>query len=251
MATTEQWHDMVTASIGGKENYGRGIANNPWIDKQLEWERRKNHEFTLQQITNKIRMIFEPRFITSPETCELMASLVTMIGAKQILELGMCTGFGTLHLLRAIIGIPGARVTSIDARPAHDRDFFSQPFVSEHFRFIEGWTPEALKQLAGETFQFVFVDSAHDLEHTQQEVAGLQPLIARGSMLAFHDVPSWRTPTIREEPAVRVWLRGLIETGQYQGLFLSSPRQLDCIEEYGDPNYPIECSPGLAVLIRR
>lgn len=251
MAITNEWHEKVTTSIGGSESYGKGCWPNPYYLQMAAHERVERMQPILKLLTQKIAMLSEPRFHTGSETSQLMESLITMIGATQILELGMHTGRSTLHFLRAIVGIAGAKVVSIDARPTHDREFFAQPGIAEHFEFISGWTPEALAQLHGRQFDFVFVDSAHDLAHTQRELEGLQPIIHAGTMLAFHDVPRWRTPSIREEPAVRVWLREQIQSGAYNGLMLPSPRQLDCIEEYGDANYPIECSPGLAVLIRK
>jgi predicted O-methyltransferase YrrM len=251
MATDAAWHDRITASIGGAERYGTGCWPNPYFLQMAAHERRGRMAPIITNITHKIAMLSEPRFHCGSETSELMESLIAMICAKQVLELGTHTARSTLHFLRAIVGIPGAKVVSIDARPTHDREFFAQPGIAEHFEFIQGWTPEALGRLRACSFDFVFVDSAHDLAHTQRELEGLQPIIHSGTLVAFHDVPRWRTPSIREEPEVRVWLREQIKSGAYDGLILPSPRQLDCIEEYGDPNYPIECSPGLAVLIRK
>lgn len=251
MSTDASWHDRVTASIGGAEQYGKGILPNPWFLKMAVHNRRYDQAATIENITNKIEALSEPRFHTGSETSELIESLITMISAKNILELGTHTGRTTLHMLRAIVGIEGARVTSIDARPTHDREFFDQPEIAKHFRHITGWTPDVLSQLKGEVFNFVFVDSDHDITHTQREVEALMAITEPGSMLAFHDIPLWRTPSIREEPPVRTWLRSKIQDGTFDGLMLPSPRQLDCIEEYNDPNYPIACSPGLAVLIRK
>lgn len=241
---------MVTASIGGHENYGKGIKDNPWIAEQIEWRRRLEWNTTLEVLSEKIEMIFEPRFITGVETCELMERLITMTGAKQVLELGMCTGFGTMHMLRAIIGKEGAKVVSIDARPSHDREFFSHGTIAKHFEFIEGWTPDALQQLSGRQFDFVFVDSDHSVEHTQKELSALKSITHTGTMICFHDVPEWQTPNHRAAPPVREYLQSLIQSGEFSGMMLPSPAQLDCEEEYGK-GYDNRCNPGLAVLIRK
>lgn len=249
MATSEKWHQDVTASIGGSENYGKGIWPNPWVEKQVEWRRRVEHSLLLDSITLKIRKIFEPRFITGIETCELMEALITMTGSKQILELGMCTGFGSLHMLRAIVGKEGARLTSIDARPALDRAFFSSEEIAPWFRFIEGWTPQAIPK---EQFDFVFVDSDHSVEHTQKELAALLAVTHKGSMICFHDCPEWQTPSHPVAPPVREYLAQLIRSpdSMFTGMMLPSPHQLDCEEEYGK-GYDSRCNPGLAVLIRK
>src|SRR5688572_1393747 len=250
MAVTEKWHQDVTTSIGGAENYGKGILPNPWFLEMAVHGRRFHQSETIAKLTTKIEMLSEPRFITGSETSELMESLITMIGATQILELGCHTGRSTLHFLRAIVGIEGARVVSIDARPAHDKEFFAQPEIAKHFEFISGWTPDTLKQLHGRVFDFVFVDSDHSVSHTQKELEALKPITRIGTMICFHDVPEWQTPSRPVAPPVRDYLKSLIQGGEFSGMMLPSPNQLDCEEEYGK-GYDSRCNPGLAVLIRQ
>lgn len=251
MATDAAWHDRVTASIGGSENYGKGIYPNPWVGQMPEYQRRHEQMQLRQLLTRKIEMLTEPRFITGGETSELMEALITMIDAKQILELGMHTGRSTLHFLRAIVGNKkGAQVVSVDARPAHDREFFSQFEKMDYFKFIEGWTPQCLDQLNGRIFDFVFVDSDHSVEHTKKELDALWKITRPGTVFCLHDVPRWQTPSHRQPPPVRVWLEEQIKSGKFSGIMLPSPMQLDCLEEWGN-GYPGECNPGLAVLIRQ
>jgi predicted O-methyltransferase YrrM len=250
MSTSPEWHDKITESIGGKENYGKGIWPNPWTQHIEEYKRRSANNSTRHMLTRKIMMLTEPRFITGSETSELLESLSTMIDARNILEIGMHTGRTTLHLLRSIVGKENAKVISIDARPTHDQDFFSHPSISPFFQFIKGWTPECFSILAGKIFDLVFVDSDHSLEHTKKEVEALKPLIRTGSIVAFHDCPEWRTPTNKDEYPVRIYLKSLIEAKEFRGIMLPSPRQLDCQEEWGK-DYPIESSPGMAILVRR
>ena len=247
--TDEKWHNEVTASIGGAEQYGKGIWPNPWVGRMAEYQRRHETQEVRDLLTRKILMLTEPRFITCGETSEMMEALITLTSSQKILELGTHTGRSTLHFLRAIVGIPGALVVSVDARPTHDVEFFAQKGIAEHFKFISGWTPDALAQLAGQTFDFVFVDSDHSVEHTQKELAAILKITKPGSVIAFHDVPRWQTPSNRVPPPVRSYLLELIAQGEFTGMMLPSPMQLDCLEEWG-PNYPQACNPGLAVLIR-
>jgi len=191
---TEKWHDEVTAKIGGKENYGKGIWPNPYVVSIAEYRRREATSELWKMLTRKILMLTEPRFVTVTETSEIMEALITMIGAKQILEVGMHTGRSTLHFLRAIVGIDGAKIVSIDARPCHDRAFFNQPEITKHFQFVEGWTPQCFDQLRDRIFDFVFVDSDHSIEHTSKEVEALMKITRPGTMICFHDVPEWQTP---------------------------------------------------------
>jgi predicted O-methyltransferase YrrM len=247
--TNEQWHNEVTVKMGGVENYGKGIWPNPFLSSVDEYRRREEQKAFRDGLTRKIEMLTEPRFITGCETSELMEALVSMTDATQLLEVGMHVGRTSLHLLRAIVGKPGAKLVSIDARPSHDREFFSHPRIAEHFEFLEGWTPQIFEQLQGRVFDWVFVDSDHSVEHSERELAALLKITRPGTMLCFHDVPEWQTPTNRQAPPVRLWLQELIRSGRFQGMMLPSPRQLDCAANWG-PDYPVQCSPGLAVLIR-
>lgn len=250
MAIDENWHHMVDASFGGAENYPRGIYPNPWVDKHPVLSRRKRAQALRDVITRKIEMLFSPRFITSVETCEMLEALVAMTSARNLLELGTHTGFGALHMLRAIAGDDGAKLVSIDARPSHDQEFFTRPEIAAHFEFISGWTPQCLDQLAGRTFDFVFVDSDHSVDHTQKELQALAAITRPGTMICFHDCPEWQTPSNPNPPPVRQYLKQLIHSGDFSGMMLPSPRQLDCMAEWSS-DYPIQCSPGLAVLIRK
>lgn len=248
MPITDAWHEAITKAMGGPDNYGKGVVPNPFFDREPEWARRRNLSELRQKITDKAISLYEPRFITTPPTVELLESLIVMTSARQVLELGMHTGFGTLHMLRAIVGNQGAHLTSVDARPAHDRAFFEQPEIAEWFTFLEGWTPECLSVLPS-GFDFVFVDSDHSVEHSQKEWEALKRLTHSGSMLCWHDVPAWQSLSQRGPPPVRLWLEGLLASGELKGMILPSPNQFDCEEAFG-VGYNERLNPGLAVTIR-
>lgn len=233
----------------GLPNEALGAFPNPFARFCTEWERRKLYKDELQLITDKIESLFEPRFITPPETSELIEKLITSSNAHRILEVGMYSGFGTLHMLRAIYGKPNALVTSVDCRPALDRTFFSQPAIAKHFRFVQGWTPGALAQFKGENFDLVFVDSDHTLEHNEAERKALMEITQPGSIWLFHDLPLWQRPDSREETEVRKWINGLVASGFMKGLVFPTPEQLDCVRMWG-AGYPRECNPHLGIFQR-
>lgn len=247
MSTDAAWHDKITAQLGGAENYGKGILPNPFIHENDEWVRRAFNVRAIEQITRKIESLFEPRFITVPEISETIAAIITMTNARRILEVGTCTGYTTLHILRAIIGKQGAKVTSVDPRPAFDAEFFAS--FSPWVEMVNGWSPQIFETMQAERLDAVFVDSDHSLEHTQIEWAALQAITRKGTIFFFHDVPEWRTPEVRYAPPVRTWLESLVADGTLRGLCLPSCEQLDCREEYG-AGYPQECNPGLGIFIR-
>jgi predicted O-methyltransferase YrrM len=246
----EMNHEHITSIItnNGKVPYGVGVIPNPFVKQQKEWERRKKFSDSRKVITEKIESIFEPRFITPPETSELIESIITITDSRTILELGVCTGFTTLHMLRAIYGKPGARIVAVDARPAHDKSFWDK--FQNYLQFVEGWTPQVLENLTGSMFDLVFVDSDHSVEHTAVELGALWPITRKGTIFLFHDVPEWQTPTNRVHPPVRDYLFSKVADGTFQGGMLPSCEQLDCLDVYGE-GYPMQCNPGLGIFIRK
>jgi len=233
----------------GTVPYGVGICPNPYAERQAEWIRRRKHAEVINRIDEKITSLFEIRFITPPETSECIASIITMTDSRKILELGTCTGFTSLHILKAIIGKTGAHLTTIDCRPAHDAAFFSQPDISPYWRHIVGWTPECLEQLRGEFFDLVFIDSDHSVEHCEKERLALVEITKPGSIWLFHDLPEWPRPDDRNNPPVVGWVNDLVKTGFLKGAIFPTAEQLDCVAMWGE-GYPKECSPHLGIFIR-
>lgn len=245
-------HDKITAMMGGVENAsnGKGIMPNPFASQQKEWERRKKHGGVRQMLTNKIESMFEPRFITPPETSELIEAIVTASDSRKVLEVGTYSGFTALHILRALIGKDGAKLVSIDARPSHDREFWGHAELKGTIEFLEGWTPDILTKLHGTIFDLVFVDSDHSVEHTSKELGALWPITRKGTIFLFHDVPEWQTPGNQRPPPVRDYLFAKVADGTLQGGIVPTCEQLDCLDAWG-PGYPPQCNPHLGIFIRK
>lgn len=244
-------HEAITKIVAAN-GYGVGICPNPFAEKCSEWARRKKHSAILDAITSKIESLFEPRFITPPETAECIEAIVTMTDSRKLLEIGTCTGFTTLHMLRAVYGKPGAQIVSIDHRPAHDKDWWAQPEFNEILRHIEIPTPESLKAsnfYCDEVpFDLVFIDSDHSVEHTSRELEALMPLTRQGTIILMHDLPEWQAPVHRVPHPVRSHVLSLVGT-MFNGYVLPTCEQLDCLSEWG-PGYPKQCNPHLGVFIR-
>lgn len=247
-------HDAVTNIITRNRTipYGVGITPNPFVSQQKEWQRRHEMAAVRKLLTEKIESLFEPRFITPPETSECIESIITMTDSRRVLELGTCTGFGTMHMARALCGKEGARLVTIDARPAHDPVFFGRPEFKDWLHFVEGWTPAVLshpKVLASIPYDLVFVDSDHSVDQTQKEMNALWPITQKGSIFLFHDLPEWPRPDMKSPPPVRNLVMQWVKEGKLNGLILPSCEQLDCLDMWG-PNYPKKCNPHLGVFIR-
>lgn len=248
-ATLIMNHAEITAIVA-PNGYGVGVWPNPFAESQAEWKRRRETLAIRETITRKIEMLMEPRFVTCPETSQVIESLITMTDSRKVLEIGTCTGMGTLHMLRALVGKQGSKVISIDARPAHDRAFWRQ--FEPQLEFVEGWTPAILTDIRivqHAPFDLVFIDSDHSLEHTKIELEAVWKLTRKGSVILFHDMPEWIRPDNRQEPTVRRWLKEQIKSGFLSGVLLPSCEQADCLDAWG-PGYPKECNPGLGITIR-
>lgn len=245
-------HSKVTAIItdNGRIPYGKGITPNPYESHQAEWQRRHVNASVIKLIDEKIHSLFEPRFITVPETSECLAALITMTDSRRVLEIGTCTGFGTLHMLKAVYGKSGALVVSIDARPAHDREFWDRIEFKGVLYHVEGWTPEILNTLdKSNPFDFVFVDSDHSIEHTEKELDALWPLTQRGTVICFHDVPMWQSKDNHAPPPIYDWLYKQVKKERFNGVILPSCEQLDCLDVNGS-GYDKRLNPGLGIFIR-
>lgn len=245
-------HEEVTKIVtdNGRIAYGVGVTPNPYALQQREWDRRRQYANTRKIITEKIESLMEPRFVTPPETSELIEAIVTASDSRQVLELGTCTGFTTLHILRALLGKVGACVTSIDPRPAHDREFWALPEFTGQLKFIEGWTPQILDTLHGQVFDLVFVDSDHSVDHTVKELGALMPITRPGTIFLFHDVPEWESPTVQRPPLVRDYLFAKVSDGTFDGSILQTCEQLDCLDAWG-AGYSPKCNPHLGIFIRK
>lgn len=244
----EAQHAEVTRIItdNGRIPPGVGILPNPYWAKQDEVIRRHKQAAVRKLLTDKIEALTEPRFITTHETSEFIEALITMTDSRRMLEIGVHTGYTTLHMLRAVYGKPGVVVVAVEARPAHDADFWNKSEFREILHFVQGWTPDILSSLDG-MFDLIFVDSDHSIEHTERELQALWKLTRPGTIILFHDVPAWQTPDNRQPVPVRDWL---LSRPELQGCCFRSCRQKDCEMTWG-PDYPLECSPGLGVFIRK
>lgn len=223
---------------------GRGNDFMDWVPRYKE---REQYAPLFAEMEVLIRKMFYPQFISYPEEAEHIASLIRMTQRQNILEVGMFSGFTTLHMLKAVI--PHGHVTAVDNQKVFP-DFFDRPEIQKHFKFVHGNTPEVLEQLNGQVFDFVYVDSDHSPKHTGHEMERLLHLTVPGSIFAFHDCPSKLRP---EEAAgsgpMHQYINSLISSGLFRGMILPTCDRLDVKEQWG-PQYQRELLPHMAVLIR-
>lgn len=212
------------------------------------YSRKVEHAEVFARIQSKIESLFDWRWISYPEESELIEAVIRNAEAKNILELGMFTGFSTCHMIRAVY--PAGKVVSIDARICHDIEWFSHPDIMRCFEFINGHTPEIFPALNGRMFDLVFIDSDHSVEHCEKEVMGLMPFTCKGSIFMFHDLPRIQRPNATEDCALWKWAQSLVTRGLFDGLILPSVYRVDCAREFGE-NYNRDLNPNMGIFIRK
>lgn len=222
---------------------------NPYLPRVTAYQRRIEHAVLFRLIQEQIEKLFYPQFISYPEDAEFIESLIRLTMSKRILELGMYTGFTTLHMIRAVY--PDGHVTAIDNQKVYP-SFFELPEVARCFLFRQGDTLDELIKLreVRQTFDLVFVDSDHSLDHTEKERQLLWNVTRPGSIFVFHDCPPQHQPNDPPETGqLYNYLHGLVRQGLFRGLVLPSADRLDLKEMHGD-SYRRECLPHLGVFIR-
>jgi O-methyltransferase len=101
-------------------------------------------------------------FQSAPEVAHFLAFLVSLLGARSILEVGTFTGYGTLALA---LNLPeDGHIITCDKDPktaAIAKDYFEKAGVSRKITLKLGDAPKTLNTLLeeGHTFDLIFVDA--------------------------------------------------------------------------------------------
>ena len=145
----------------------------------LEWIQKQTH----------IRTNF-PRMLSGPVQGELLKMLVSLTGAKRILEIGSFTGYSTVCL-----ALGGGEDCIVDALEINDeleelmREGWDKAGVSGRIRLHLGDACKTLGRLAGEPgreYDFVFMD-ANKREYCKYYEL-LMPLLRPGGLIVADDV---------------------------------------------------------------
>lgn len=214
------------------------------------YAKRRANRAVFDEIQAKIESLVEGDFITYVEECEFIEALVRLSEARHVLELGMYTGFGTLHMIRGVY--PDGKVVSVENRPNYDTAFFGQPHIKKCFEFVEGTTPQALATTPVTRFapfDLVFIDSDHGLEHTDQEIRALFPITKPGTVFVFHDCPKRQNRPPEHDGVLHRHLKKLVRDGVFEGTIFPTP-YASYLEKYFGANYSKDLTPHLGVFRR-
>ena len=167
----------------------------------LEWIQKQTH----------IRTNF-PRMLSGRVQGELLKMLVSLTGAKRILEIGSFTGYSTVCL-----ALGGGEDCIVDALEINDeledlmREGWDKAGVSDRVRLHLGDACETLGRLAGEPgreYDFVFMD-ANKREYCKYYEL-LMPLLRPGGLIVADDV-LWDGKVYAESVPSDAQTQGLLE----------------------------------------
>lgn len=130
-----------------------------------------------------------PTHHSSPETGQLLCMLIKITGAKQCLELGTFTGYGSLWMASALPKSGRLMTCDRDASLSEiGQPFWQEAGVASKIKVLDGKAEDVLEQLAKDkkTFDFMYIDANKKGYPTYYELA--LPLLKQGGVMVFDDV---------------------------------------------------------------
>lgn len=140
-----------------------------------------------------------------PRRWDVISGFMTQLGLKTFVELGCKEGRTTGHILKTV---PDSRVIAIDpwcAMPQQKGVQGGETYEEWDFAKIEAefWanvgenkdrctmlrmtSEEAAKKLAGQQFDCIFIDAAHDYENVKIDIRRWWPFVREGGCFVMHD----------------------------------------------------------------
>ena len=101
-----------------------------------------------------------PLIQVSPELGKFLQLLIRMIKAKRVLEVGTLTGYSSIWMARALP--ENGKLTTLEISEEHAaeaKENFKKAGLGGRIELILGSAGESLDKLAGEKFDFAFIDA--------------------------------------------------------------------------------------------
>lgn len=129
-----------------------------------------------------------PAMLTGAERLSLFA-LIYGLRPKRYLEVGIRHGGASLIVSRAMDAADyDGRLILVDAEPEVEDATWKQ--IEHRSDLVTGWSPGVLRkaaEVAGGSFDFVFIDAGHQFRAVMRDTDGVFPFLADGAYLLFHD----------------------------------------------------------------
>jgi predicted O-methyltransferase YrrM len=116
------------------------------------------------------------------DVCEFIGSLIKMIGAANVLEIGVFEGETSVKMIEALPY--GGKYTGIDINDylKHDLGTFGA-----EVEFILGESIKVMQGMKPKQFDFIFVDGDHSWANILPEFKEVECIIKPGGIMAYHD----------------------------------------------------------------
>ena len=127
--------------------------------------------------------------------------LIRYYQPKNILEIGVAFGGGTINILNSINDMPESILVSIDCAQYHYRDkdiligadvgVYSEVLPTDRWQFIIGKDPSEVIDSLGMKFDFVIMDTTHKLPGEVLTFLCIFPYLNDGAIVVLHDISSF------------------------------------------------------------
>ncbi len=116
-----------------------------------------------------------------------------LIDPRSILVIGNAHGWSTIAL--GLI-FPKARIVALDPdEKGNELTNRIAGLLRLNAAAVSGYSPQDVSRIVraelGGSLDFCLVDAVHDNEHLTADFAGIQPFLAKGAIVAMHDVINW------------------------------------------------------------
>jgi predicted O-methyltransferase YrrM len=116
------------------------------------------------------------------DVCQYIGSLINMIQAKAVLEIGVFEGETSIKMIEALK--TGGYYAGLDIND-YRKHKLHKPGVAVDFKL--GESIGLLKGFPANHFDFIFVDGDHSWENILPEFKEVERVLASGGILAYHD----------------------------------------------------------------
>jgi len=171
-------------------------------------ERTAGDDELLVELKQAARAAGIPEICIEPAQASLMAILLKLVGAREVVEVGTLAGYSAIAMARALPA--GGRVRTIELEPAHAdfaEEWIGRSDVADRVSVLRGPGSERMAELEGPIDAlFLDADKAGYAGYLEQSRALLRPggLVMCDNAFAFGQLFD-EHPTDREAGAVRAF----------------------------------------------
>ncbi len=124
--------------------------------------------------------------VSEAEVSLFIHSLIRLVGATRILEVGTYNGYTTCYMASAARELkPDAKVITID--PSDPGHLWEGSEIAKNIVWINKTVQDAYDEIKHLTFDLIFIDSLHRYSQLAWELGNLDPLLRSGGYFVMHD----------------------------------------------------------------